>query len=65
MDSYLQEHIAALRNEVELDRLADQATPPSPPVRLRLAYRLHALAEWVERPCPEDPGRQPIGFVNA
>ena len=48
MDTYLQEHIAELQNEVERDRLAGQATPPGQPIRLRLAYRLHSLAEWVE-----------------
>ena len=48
LEVYLQYRTAELLAEAERDRLADQVLRPGRPLRVRLAERLHAAAEWIE-----------------
>ena len=48
LEVYLQYRAAELRAEAERERLANQVIRPGRPLRVRLAERLHAAAEWIE-----------------
>jgi hypothetical protein len=48
LDDYVHSHVAELLREVENDRLVDLAMGPGRPIRIRIAERLHAVAEWIE-----------------
>ncbi len=47
-DFYVKAVINALLQEARNDHLADQLASPSRSVRIRLAERLRAAAQWIE-----------------
>jgi hypothetical protein len=47
-DSYIKEHTAELMADAARVRLADEATGPGRPLRIRIATWLYAAAEWLE-----------------
>jgi len=48
MDTYARERTADFLREAERDHLADEVVRPGQPLRMRLAERLRAAAEWIE-----------------
>jgi hypothetical protein len=48
MDTYASERTADFLREAERDRLADEVVRTGQPLRVRLAQRLRATAEWIE-----------------
>lgn len=49
-DDYVQMRVAQLRQEADNDRLADLASGPARPWRVRVAGWLKATAEWIDEP---------------
>ncbi len=48
IDQHVKDHTSELLREVENDRLVQLARGPGRPFRLRVAERLHAVAERIE-----------------